>query len=1123
MKKISILVFALLFAGGIKAQNWKSHMSDASRNFYDTQKEFYKEYAKKEKESRKERNTEGKTKAEKAEMEQELPGYELFKRWENYMAPRVYPSGDIRQVTRAQEEYQTYLRQQSSKKGQPASVLSSTWQAVGPFGDPAGGNAGRINAVRIDPSNPSSLWIATPDGGLWNTTNLGVNWSTQTDQIAVLGSSDMVFEPGNPQTMYLATGDGDAGDSYSIGVLKSIDGGSTWNPSGLSWPISLRTKMYKLLINPLNKNVLFAATTKGLYRTLDAGTTWNVVGVAGAKITDVEYRPGDTTTLYAVSSDFYKSTDGGATFSIVTSALPLNTAVDRLAIAVTPADPAVVYVVGSDATNDGFYGFYQSTDKGSTFAKKASSPNLLGWASNGNDSGGQGWYTLSIAASPTNASEVVVGGVNIWRTTTAGNSWNLFAHWTGQGAPYVHADIHDLTYLNGTTLFTGTDGGVFTTTNSGTSFAAINGNMNIAEIYHIGLSKNTYQKAISGHQDNGTNIFNGGWSQTLGGDGMDCFMDWSNDKVMYGEQYQGSFNVTTDGGVNWNGITNGLTGTGAWVTPWHQDPITPNTIYGGYQQMFKSANQGTSWTQMGTLPGTGFVVEFAIAPSNPQVIYVIKSDTIFKSTNGGIGWTDITGTLPTANAQMTAVTVEDRNPNRVWVTFSGYSNGNKVYASADGGLTWANYSTGLPNLPTNTIVYWNGTKDGLYVGCDVGIYYRDSTMASWMAYNAGLPNVSVFNLQIFYPLGKISAATFGRGIWEADLYNNGTLAPLANFTTDKNIVCPAMSVHFTDKSTFTPTAWSWTFPGGSPGSSLLQNPVIVYNLPGTYSVTLSCSNANGSNSMTKTLFITVSSILNVPLSEGFEVSTFPPLNWQNYDAGSDGFAWARNTSTGKGSSASVFYDNYNNNAGGTRDEMHSPKYDLSGITQGKLYFDVAFAQYSPAYSDSLAVLISTDCGLSYSQVYLKGGTALATAPDKTNGRFTPTAAQWRTDTISLAAFSGMSDVMVTFQNRGYNGQAIYLDNINLTDGVSHLGIETLADETELFIYPNPFAGKLSLEFGPSSDATSIQLFEYNGKLVRSEKVNGSKMEMDLSALNPGLYIVQVTTGKGRFSRKVEKL
>ncbi|HXC03891.1 MAG TPA: PKD domain-containing protein, partial [Bacteroidia bacterium] len=452
--------------------------------------------------------------------------------------------------------------------------------------------------------------------------------------------------------------------------------------------------------------------------------------------------------------------------------------------------------------------------------------------------------------------------------------------------------------------------------------------------------------------------------------------------------------------------------------------------------MYKSLNQGTSWTQLGTLPGTANVTEFAIAPSNPQVMYVLQNNKVIKTSDGGTTWTDVTGTLPVGNARLTNTTVKNTDPNKVWVTFSGYSGNDKVYASTDGGVTWTNYSTGLPNLPVNCIASWNGNT-GLYIGCDVGVYYRDSTMTSWAPYFNGMPDVSVYDLQIFYPLAKIRAASFGRGVWEADLYNNGTMPPVANFIANQTTVCAGMSIVFTDMSSFAPTTWSWTFPGGTPASSSAQNPSVMYNTPGTYSVTLTCSNANGSNVMNKTTYITVSGIQNLPLSEGFEASVFPPANWQNYDAGNDGFVWQHYTNTGRNSNACMYFNDYINDATGRNDEMRTPKYDLSAYTNVRLTFDVAYARYDATYSDSLAVVVSSDCGQTFTVVYLKGGTGLATAPDQKNTAFIPAAAQWRNDTVNLNAFAGMGNVMVGFRNIGHNGQDIYVDNINITGANIH--------------------------------------------------------------------------------------
>jgi PKD repeat protein len=570
---------------------------------------------------------------------------------------------------------------------------------------------------------------------------------------------------------------------------------------------------------------------------------------------------------------------------------------------------------------------------------------------------------------------------------------------------------------------------------------------------------------------------------------------------MYGEQYQGSLNRTTTGGTAWTPITTGLTGTGPWVTPIHQDPIVANTIYCGYSQLFKSTNQGTAWTQIGTMTGSSSVVEFAIAPSNSQIIYVIKGNALFKTINGGTSWTNVTGTLPISSAQLTWVSVEDDDPNSVWVTFSGYSSGNKVFKSSNGASSWTNYSTGLPNLPTNCITYWNGTKDGLYVGCDVGIYYRDSTMSAWTTYNTGLPNVSVHDLEIFYPLGKLRAATFGRGVWEADLYNNGTLAPIANFNADKTFICAGMIINYADLSSFVPTSWSWTFQNGTPAISNSQNPSVTYNTPGTYSVSLTATNGNGTNTMTKVLYVTVSSINTLPLVEGFQLATFPPANWQNVDASSDNLIWKRSTTVGKASTASLYYDNYNLNAAGSRDEIRTPKYNFSTFTQAQLCFDVAYSQYDDIYSDSLSILVSTDCGLTYSQIYLKGGQTLATAPNDSTATFIPTSTQWRRDTVSLNAYVGMANVMVSFQNRGYFGQALYIDNINIT------GANTNNPPVAAFSYSTTLCSSKNITFNDqSSNVPSTWIWSFPGGTPSSSNLQNPVISYSIA----GTYSVSLT-------------
>jgi PKD repeat protein len=1046
------------------AQNWREPLENPNVSFYDVQAAFYSEWGAKEQQlyQAQQDNTllsnkwPGDDPANPTPMPFMKGGYKQFKRWEYFLEPRVYPSGDLTLPSSTFERFNDYLNQDNEalaqymqRYGAPIgsqtnrvavqapTVLSNPWQFVGPNGFPTGGGAGRVNCVRFDPTNTNIMYAGTPAGGLWRSTNAGVNWTliSSTDALASIGVTDIAIDPTNTQVLYIATGDGNAGDTYSIGVLKSTDGGATWNTTGLNWTVNLGRTISKLIIHPTNNQILLAATSNGVYRTTDAGATWTQVRTGNFK--DMELKPGDPNTVYVAGTTFWRSTNNGVAWTQVTANLPASNTVSRLAIGVSPANPNYVYVLAANATNYGFTGVYRATDSGVTFAQRSSSPNLLGWSSTGADTGGQGWYDLAIAVSETNADVVVVGGVNIWRSTNGGTGWTINGHWTGTGAPYVHADIHDLIFLpgSGTTYYSGNDGGVFRTTNSGGAWTDQSADLDIAQIYRIGLSASNASLWITGHQDNGSNIRNGAnYYQTLGGDGMDCFIDRTNNNVMYAEYYNGAFNRSTNGGASWTGITTGLTGTAPWVTAWYQDPATANTIYCGRTNMFRSTNQGTNWTQLTALPAspTGTVVDFRIAPSNNQIIYVARATGLFKTTNAGTSWTTITGTLPVGSAAITRVAVAPNDPNTVYVTFSGYSGGNKVFRSTDGGATWTNFSTGLPNIPANCITVMPGSTTGaVYIGMDVGVYYRDNTFTSWQPYFTGLTNAPVFDIEIYQGTGKVRAATYGRGVWEADIYNPGSLAPVADFAANQTIVCAGNGVNFTDMSSFTPTSWSWTFTGGSPATSTAQNPTnIVWSTPGTYQVSLTATNANGSDAETKTAYITVLGSSTPPLVEGFESTTFLPTNWVANNINNDAIFWER-TNTGFSSSFSARFDNYNLNVAGAKDEMWAPRMSWATLTNCTLTFDVAYARYNATYSDTLQVMISTDCGATWTQIYLKGGTTLSTAADNTNA-FVPTSAQWRNESVNLNTYAGQSSVIVKFVNRGAWGNILYVDNINIT-------------------------------------------------------------------------------------------
>lgn len=876
MKKSLLPIFILIFlASTIKSQKWTEMMQNPNANFYDIVKEFDEYW--------------------KNKPYERGQGYKAFKRWQWFMEPRVYPSGDLKLASRsyALEKYNEYLQENAQFKAMASAAISATtanWTPIGPFGSPTGGDAGRLQCIALKPGDPNTIYVGTAAGGFWMSSNGGVSYTTTTDQIASLGVSDIAVNPINTGIIYISTGDKDAGDTYATGVLKSTNGGLTWNTTGLVWTTSQQRRIYRLLINPVNPNTLILASNVGMYRSLNGGATWNLV--ASGSYVDAEYRPGDTTTVYAVAgSSIAKSTNGGASFSNVSVGAP---SVNRMSIAVTPANNNYVYVLVSNTSN-GFGGLYRSTNSGASYSLMSNTPNIFDWNAVPSGTGGQGWYDIAIDASPTNANEITCGGVNTWKSTNGGSTWVLNTHWYGGGGkPYVHADLHCVLYASGTTCYLGTDGGIARTTNSGTSWTTINGLMNIAQIYKLGLSASNAGRIVTGHQDNGSNLSNGtAWSQIYGGDGCDCFIDWGNNNTLVVSYVEGDFQRSTNGGSSWTNIVSGLTGTGAWVAPIVQHPTQQNTYYAGYQHVFKSTNQGTTWTQLGTIGST--LDEIKIAPSNTNIIFATSSSGVWKTTNGGTNWSNVTGTIPTGSGQITDLAIDNQNPNNVYVTLSGYSSGNKIFYSSNGGSTWTNYSNGLPNIPVNCIVYSNNSTQALYAGTDVGVYYREASMTSWIPYFTGLPNIIVNDMEIYYPTGKLRAATYARGVWETSLYSNPSSFPAAAFNTAFSPGCFGTPLQFNDLSSNAPTSWNWSFPGGSPTSSSSQNPNVTYTSTGIYSVTLISTNINGASTPytttisivgTPTLSAVPASVCNGQTGSIGVNSNATVINWQTGQVGS---------------------------------------------------------------------------------------------------------------------------------------------------------------------------------------------------------------------------------------------
>ena len=799
-------------------------------------------------------------------------GYKPFSRWEWVMEQR------ISETNRSVALWDSYM-----ENAKASAETEGNWSYFGPGKPPKDINngqvvgAGRIDCIAFDPVNPSVFYVGSPSGGLWKTPDNGVSWIPLTDHIPSMGIADIAIHPQNPSIIYIATGDRDSQDLYSAGVLKSTDGGLTWETTSLSFAQSQQYIVNRLLIRPDKPDTLIAATTEGIFLLTNGGA--NSIKIQDGHFKDMEFKPGDPEIVFAANysygySSVFRSTDGGLSFSESFGNIETKD-IRRIELAVTPAQPDWVYALCTDKTNSAFHALYRSYNSGDDWNEYAkTSLNILGTNPNGTDEDGQGWYDLSLAVSPVTATEVYVGGINIWQATSFSGSWLLktfgYPEGSGSEAPYIHVDQHILEFhpLTGE-LYAGNDGGIYKTSDKGNSWTDLSNGLEIMQFYRIGLSANQSGLLLAGSQDNSSMKANNSvFSVILGGDGMECIVDYSDTNILYASSQKGKINISRDGGISFKNIVPN-NASGAWVTPYVMHPSNPNVLYAGYKELYRTNNQGESWTNITNGITSGQLIKaISIAPSNPDYIYIATSGLIWRTTDGGASWRIIKSNLP--SGVITYIAVSQYDPQKVWVSLSNYSSNkdrNKVFTSENGGLNWINYSKGLPNVPVNCIIYENDSKSGLYAGTDLGVYYRNREMDSWINFNDQLPNVIVNELEIFYPDQKIRAATYGRGIWESELYAPALPLLYAEFSTNKYSACVNGMFRFTSHSSDGTDSLRWVFDEDASYifSSSKDTAYVSFSKTGEKNISLIAYLNGNSDTLARKAFVSVDTTLRISI------------------------------------------------------------------------------------------------------------------------------------------------------------------------------------------------------------------------------------------------------------------
>ena len=1074
-------------------------------------------------------------------------GYKPFMRWEYHWRSYTNDQGYIM----SSDEFWNAWRQKNIAKTNKNSAFSlpvSNWQPVGPFTHTNTGSwssgQGRVNTVHVDPSNSNIVYLGSPAGGIWKSTDNGSTWAPLTDELPQIGVSGIAVDYSNSNTIYIATGDKDAGDSYSVGVYKSTDGGLTWNATGTMGG-SNPSRAGDLIIHPTNNQILWCATNNGIYKTTNGGTSWSSVQTGDFSQGNIRLKPGDPSTVYAVTSNaFYRSTDTGTTFTQVSTGLPATSG--RFVMDVTPANPEYIYILSSKLSSDNysFQGIYRSIDGGTTFTARNTTTNIF----ENSTSPSQAWYDLALGVSSINAEEIYTGCLNVWKSTNGGTNLTKINSWSNPTGPsYTHADIHYLGF-HGTKLFAGTDGGIYVSSNSGTNFTDLTAGAQISQFYKISVAKQSSANMVGGLQDNGGHAYSGSqWKNYYGADGMDTAINPTNQNQYYGFiQYGNSLYISNNAGNSNSGSVASPGGVnGNWVTPL----IANNSgeLFSGFAGLYKLV--GSTWVQQNVSSlGTGNLELIHVDPSNDDIMYVANGSRLYKSIDGGLNFTSAT-----VSGNITSIDVHSSDSSIVYLTIENTSSEQGVLKSTNGGVTFSDFSTGLPAIGKNCIVHQGRNTDNpLYVGTSLGVYYRDDSMSSWSPFDTNLPNVSVTDLEINLEDAKLIAATYGRGVWQTDIpiqipaddvkfvsiqspgvnINCGdTVIPQIEVKNSGTNPITSVTINYTIDST--PNSFTWN-------GSIAPNTNTSINLPSvtltrgvhTLNVTTTITNDaySDNNSGSSTFYVNDAGTVGV-----VNPFTTPSNALISYNDGGSGSQWQRGIrTTGAMSSAgnTVYTTNVTGNYPNvTKSYLVSQCYNLSNVINPQISFamkydlevnwDVTYVQYSTDFGATWNLLGTMDTNW-----YNSDRTPLTTGTDCNNcpgGQWTGTNTTLTTYTYPLNALN--SETNIIFRIVFHSDESVTQLGVNIDDFVIN---GTLSNQNfelnNVFVYPNPSKGIFNISLG-NIQPTGIDVYDLTGKIVWSKKeisVTNFETAIDLSNVSQGIYFVKIMSNEQATVKRIIK-
>ncbi|RMF20927.1 MAG: hypothetical protein D6765_16225, partial [Bacteroidetes bacterium] len=620
---------------------------------------------------------------------------------------QTYPEGRVpeRAHFAAWQEVQRQREALAAERGNPP---VEPWESLGPHN-----RGGRMLAIAFNPQNPRTVYAGSASGGLWRSYSGGQGrdaWQRVPTGFPVLGVSSIAFAPDDSTTIYIGTGEvynligagtgaayRNTRGSYGIGILKSTDGGQSWEKS-LDWSFEQQQGVWAVKVFPGNGDILYAATTDGVYKSTDAGESWTQV-LPVAMANDLLVHPDDPDLVLAACGNFrssgrgiYRSSDGGATWYKIGA--PLVTDFEgKIQLNYAPSQPDVVYASFGNgfSSSNGASWLYRSSDFGESWQLR-NTTDYSKW---------QGWFSHDVAVHPQNPDRIVVIGIEAWVSSDGGTTLTQvsvggvgFANPPIEGpdgnANYIHSDIHDVQYhpTNPDVVYFASDGGIHRSEDGGLSFRSANGRLQTTQFYNgVSTSLTSDGLFLGGLQDNGTIRWNGDltWTRISGGDGSWTAIHPLNDDILFVSSQFLNVRRSTDGGNGFSGVSIPRIGNTAFIAPYVISPSDGNILYAGSSGVAKSTDGGTSWSLTNggqALDGNNPVLSLEVAPTNPDVVYAGTAPTalfggtrsrLFVTKDGGETWIDVTQNLPDRFPM--DLTVHPENPATAFVTFSGFGSG----------------------------------------------------------------------------------------------------------------------------------------------------------------------------------------------------------------------------------------------------------------------------------------------------------------------------------------------------------------------------------------------------------------------------------------------------------------